>query len=113
MKKFCFTTDLVNNEKLIEEYKYHHRNLWPGLAEHTLKSGIHSLELYNTGDRLVMIIEADDEYDPEKEPEISAELKEKNQEWQKLMSKFQKPLPQANGDVWAQMKKIFDLKDFI
>ena len=114
MKILCFTTHLVNDEKLIEEYKYHHRNLWPGLAEHTVRSGINSLELYNTGNRLVMIYEVDDNFDPAKEAEIPDELKLKNREWQKLMSKFQKPLPQAKpGEVWVEMEEIFDLKDFM
>ncbi len=112
MRKLCFITDLIHDEKLIEEYKEHHRNFWPELAEHTKKSGIKSLELYNVADRLVMFWEVDDDFDPTKEAEIPEDLKQLNQEWQNLMAKFQKPLPQAKpGDVWVEMEKIFDLKD--
>ena len=63
MKRYCFALDLIDDEKLIEEYKEHHRNFWPELREHTEQSGIKVLELYNTGNRLFMLFETDDDFD--------------------------------------------------
>lgn len=108
----CFITDLIHDEKLIEEYKEHHRNFWPELAEHKKKSGIKSLVLHNLVDRLVMFWVVEDDFDPTKEVKIPEDLKQLNQKWQNIMAKFQKHLPQANPEeVWVEMEKIFDLKD--
>ncbi len=44
-------------------------------------------------------------------PEITQSIKGKVQEWEELMWKFQKPLPQAKrGEKWLRMERIFKLE---
>jgi L-rhamnose mutarotase len=57
-----------------------------------------------------MIIEAGDHFSFEEKGKMDAE-NPKVQEWETLMWKFQKALPQAkSGEKWILMNKIFELK---
>ena len=110
MQKHCLTLDLKNDPDLIAEYIRFHENVWPEIQKSIKDSGIKNLEIYNIGDRLFMIIEADDAFSFEKKSKLDAE-NPKVQEWEKLMWTFQKPLPQAKpGEKWILMNKIFELK---
>lgn len=111
MKRYCFTLDLVDDAGLIEEYKYHHRNFWPELREHTKNSGIRNLELYNIGNRLFMLWETEDNFRlEEKNADIDSRIAKLSSEWEELMSKYQVPLSMAEpGDKWVLMEKIFEL----
>ena len=110
MQKHCLTLDLKNDPDLIAEYIRFHENVWPEIQKSIQDSGIKNLEIYNIGDRLFMIIEADDAFSFEKKSKLDAE-NPKVQEWEKLMWTFQKALPQAKpGEKWILMNKIFELK---
>ena len=110
MQKHCLTLDLKNDPDLIAEYIRFHENVWPEIQKSIKDSGIKNLEIYNIGDRLFMIIEADDTFSFEKKSKLDAE-NPKVQEWEKLMWTFQKALPQAKpGEKWILMNKIFELK---
>ena len=110
MQKHCLTLDLKNDPDLIAEYIRFHENVWPEIQKSIKDSGIKNLEIYNIGDRLFMIIEADDAFSFEKKSKLDAE-NPKVQEWEKLMWTFQKALPQAKpGEKWILMNKIFELK---
>lgn len=74
-------------------------------AEH----GIHNMEIYRTGNRLILMMETDDSFSFERKIEMDAS-NPKVQEWENLMSKFQKPLSWAKaGEKWVMMDKIFSL----
>jgi len=111
MKRYCFAIDLIDDAILIEEYKEYHRNFWPELREHTRNSGIKFLELYNVSNRLFMIWETEDDFDPEKSDENAESwITNRSCEWEKLMSKYQIPLPVAKpNEKWVLMSKIFEL----
>ena len=110
MQKHCLTLDLKNDPDLIAEYIRFHENVWPEIQKSIKDSGIKNLEIYNIGDRLFMIIEADDTFSFEEKSKLDAENL-KVQEWEKLMWTFQKALPQAKpGEKWILMNKIFELK---
>lgn len=110
-RRHCFSCDLKDNPKLIEEYKAYHKkaNVWPEITESIKAAGIVGMEIYLTGNRLFMIMEVDDTYSPVKKSNLDAD-NPKVQEWEKLMWKYQQRLPWANdGEKWVEMEKIFEL----
>ncbi|WP_310283345.1 L-rhamnose mutarotase [Flavobacterium piscis] len=110
MQKHCLTLDLKDDPNLIDEYIRFHENVWPEITQSIKEAGIINLEIYNVGDRLFMIIEADSDFSFEKKSKLD-EQNPKVQEWETLMWKFQKALPGAKpGEKWILMDKIFELK---
>jgi L-rhamnose mutarotase len=108
-QKFCLALDLKDDQKLIEEYKELHQNVWPEIKKSIKDSGITVLDIYCSGNRLFMIIEADADFTFEKKSEMDSN-NEKVQEWETLMWKFQQALPWAKpGEKWVLMEKIFQL----
>ncbi|MBK0368303.1 L-rhamnose mutarotase [Flavobacterium agrisoli] len=109
MKKYCLALDLHDDPTLIAEYITHHQNVWPEIRKSIEAAGIKNLEIYNIGNRLIMIIEAEAHFTFEEKAKLDAE-NPKVQEWEALMWKFQKALPQAkSGEKWIVMEKIFQL----
>ena len=110
MKKYCLALDLINDSKLIEEYKTFHQNVWPEIMDSIKESGIVNLEIYNIQDRLLMIIEANESFSFEAKSKLDA-ANPKVQEWEALMWKFQQALPGSKpGEKWLLMDKIFRLE---
>ena len=109
MKRYCLALDLKDDPKLIEEYENYHKNVWPEIIKSIKDSGIEFLDIYRTGTRMFMIIEADKEFSFEKKGAMDAN-NPKVQEWEQLMWKFQQALPWARpGEKWILMDKIFEL----
>ncbi|MBF4515227.1 L-rhamnose mutarotase [Flavobacterium sp. ANB] len=109
-QKFCLALDLKDDPALIAEYKLTHQNVWPEIIESIKNTGITVLDIYCTGNRLFMIIEADAAFSFEKKSASDAQ-NPKVQEWENLMWKFQQALPWAKaGQKWILMDKIFELK---
>ena len=111
MKRYCLALDLVDDAALIEEYEHWHKseNAWPEIKQSITGSGITNMEIYRTGNRLFMIMETDDTFSFENKASMDA-ANDKVQEWEKLMWKFQNPLPWAKeGEKWILMDKIFAL----
>lgn len=110
MKRYCLALDLIDNAEQIREYEEWHRDLWPDIKRSIKDSGITEMEIYRTGNRLFMIIEADDSFSFERKSVMDAS-NPKVQEWEALMWKFQLPLPWApEGEKWINVNKIFQLK---
>ncbi|NNE77351.1 MAG: L-rhamnose mutarotase [Pricia sp.] len=110
-KRFCFSCDLKDNPELIAEYKrYQSRNkIWPEITKSIKDAGIIDMQIYLTGNRMFMIMEVDDSFNPEKKAENDAK-NPKVQEWEQLMWKYQQALPWAKeGEKWVEMEKIFQL----
>lgn len=109
MKRFCLALDLNDDPALIEEYKQHHRAVWPEINQSNLSAGIQQMEIYLLGNRLFMIMETDDNFSFEAKGAADA-ANPVVQRWEELMWKFQKPLPLARpGEKWMLMDKIFSL----
>lgn len=109
MKKYCLALDLQEDPKLIAEYEEHHKNVWPEIIASIKNSGIEILEIYRTGNRMFMIIEANDEFSFDKKTKMDS-ADPKVWEWETLMWKFQKALPWAKpAEKWIVMEKIFSL----
>jgi len=109
MVRYCLALDLKNDAKLIEEYEAYHKNVWPEIIASIKNSGIEILDIYRTGNRMFMIIEADNDFSFEQKAAMDA-ADPKVQEWEELMWKFQQALPWAKpGEKWILMDKIFEL----
>ena len=108
-KKFCLALDLKDDPQLIAEYKTYHQEIWPEIIKSIKDSGITVLDICCTGNRLFMIIEADENFTFEKKSAMDNE-NQKVQEWEELMWKFQQAIPWAKpGEKWVLMEKIFEL----
>ncbi|MCF6407270.1 L-rhamnose mutarotase [Chitinophaga filiformis] len=111
MKRYCLALDLKDDPQLIAEYEYWHRaeNGWPEVKRSILDAGITEMQIYRTGNRLMMIMETNDEFNASAKMAADA-ANPKVQEWEQLMWKFQQPLPWAKeGQKWVIMEQIFQL----
>ena len=108
-QKYCLALDLIDDAQLMSEYKAYHQAVWPEIIQSIKESGITVLEIYNVGNRMFMIIEADEHFSFDKKSAADAN-NPKVQEWEDLMWKFQQALPNAKpGEKWMLMEKIFEL----
>jgi L-rhamnose mutarotase len=110
MKRHCLTLDLRDDPKLIAEYKKYHEKIWPEITVSLRQSGIESAEIYLLGTRMCMILEVNDRFSFEAKARADQQ-NPKVCEWEELMWKFQKALPQAKaGEKWLLMERIFELE---
>lgn len=72
-------------------------------------SGITDMDIYRVANRLIMLMETEDDFTFERKEEIdSSNLRV--QEWEQLMWKYQQALPKARkGEKWILMDRIFKL----
>lgn len=111
-KKHCFTCDLKDDSELIAEYKAYHTagKTWPEITKSIKDAGILDMEIYLTGNRMFMIMEVDDTFDPIKKSEMD-KSNPKVQAWENLMWKYQQALPWAkDGEKWIAMERVFKLE---
>jgi len=109
-RRYCLTLDLKDDPALIAEYKRYHQKIWPEITKSIRDSGIENMEIYLHGTRMFMIMEVGANFAFEKKAELDRS-NPKVQEWEQLMWKFQRPLPQAKpGEKWLLMEKIFELE---
>ena len=110
-RRFCLTLDLKNDPKLIAEYKKYHKKIWPEITDSIKESGIEDMEIYLLGTRMFMIMQVSDWFTFAKKAKAD-QANPRVQEWEQLMWKFQKALPQAkDGEKWLMMERIFKLED--
>jgi L-rhamnose mutarotase len=110
VQKYCLALDLKEDSKLIAEYKSYHQSVWPEIITSIKDSGIEILDIYCVGNRMCMIIEANERFSFESKSKMDA-VNPKVQQWEELMWKFQQTLPFAKyGEKWMLMEKIFELK---
>ncbi|HKU20757.1 MAG TPA: L-rhamnose mutarotase [Terriglobales bacterium] len=110
MRRYCLTLDLKDDPALIAEYKRYHQKIWPEITQDIKDAGVENLEIYLLGTRLFMILEAGPKFSFEHKIKLDRANK-KVREWEELMWKFQRPLPQAKpGEKWLLMERIFQLE---
>jgi L-rhamnose mutarotase len=109
MKRFCLALDLKDDHALIKKYEEYHKDVWPEIIKSIKEAGIEVLDIYRTGNRMFMIIEANENFSFEKKAAMDA-ANPKVQEWEKLMWSFQQALPWAKpGEKWVLMERIYSL----
>ena len=109
LKKYCFALDLKDDTEKINAYIAHHKKVWPEILNSIREAGIENAEIYHTGTRLFLTIEANAQFSLEKKAKSDAE-NPKVQQWELLMWEYQQALPGTpSGTKWVLMDKIFDL----
>jgi L-rhamnose mutarotase len=109
-KRYCLTLDLKDDPALIAEYRRHHAKIWPEISRSIRDSGIADMEIYLLGTRMFMIMEVDERFSFDAKTKADRN-NPKVRDWEELMWKFQKPLPQAEpGEKWLLMERIFKLE---
>jgi L-rhamnose mutarotase len=110
-RRLCFALDLVKDAALIQEYCRKHEPgcVWPAVIDYIRAQGVESMEIWQRGDRLFMILEAADDY-PRRDS--SQPTQQENDRWEMLMATFQRVLPDAApGEKWSPLRRIFLLAD--
>jgi L-rhamnose mutarotase len=108
-RRYALALDLKDDPELIERYEWYHspEGIWPEVLANIRESGIELMEIYRTGNRLLMILEVDANFSFEAKDRHDA-ANPKVQEWEALMDQFQARLPWARpGEKWVLMEKIF------
>jgi L-rhamnose mutarotase len=109
-RRYCLALDLKNDPNLIAEYKRHHGSVWPEITKSIRDSGIEDMEIYLLGTRLFMVMEVGEHFSFEAKGKADLD-NPKVQQWEALMWKFQKSLPEAKpGEKWMLMEKVFKLE---
>jgi L-rhamnose mutarotase len=109
-KRYCLALDLKDDPKLIAEYRRYHEKIWPEITQSLREAGIEDMEIYLFGTRMLMIMEVNESFSFSDKAKADA-ANPKVREWEELMWKFQKPLPNAKpGEKWMLMERIFKLE---
>ena len=108
-KRICLTLDLKDDPELIAEYKKYHspENYWKEIGEGIKKAGVPVMEIYLVDNRMFMICEVFVETDFDEAWNSMGKF-EHQDEWGKLMSKFQQALP-GHKMEWVKMEKVYEI----
>jgi L-rhamnose mutarotase len=111
MQRWCLALDLKDDPALIAEYCQFHERIWPEVAASIRGAGIIGMEIWRTGNRLTMVMETNEQFDPAAKARADA-ANPRVAAWERVMSEFQQPLPWAPADQkWVPMERIFHLAD--
>ena len=113
MPRLYFALDLKDDPALIAEYELWHTPgyIWPEIVASIREAGVRDLEIFRTGNRLVLVMEVPEGFDGEAKAAADA-ANPRVQEWEVLMDAFQQRLPWAKpGQKWLPMDRIFSLGD--
>jgi L-rhamnose mutarotase len=109
MKRFCLALDLKDDAEAIAQYEAYHQSVWPEIIESIKSSGIENMTIYRVQNRLIMLIEAHDDFSFEQKAVRDAQ-NPKVQEWERLMDTFQQRIPGTpDGAKWVLAEPIFNL----
>ena len=105
MTREVFLLDL-SDLALAGEYEAWHRpgNVPAEVLADIGAAGVTAMEIYRSGDRLVMITETGTN-----RPAGERALSQESCDWERTMDRFQRPLPWSNGIKWHPADQIFDL----
>jgi L-rhamnose mutarotase len=113
MPRLYYALDLKDDPALIAEYEHWHRPeiVWPEIVASFRGMGVRDLELFRAGNRLVLVMDVEEDYSAERKAASDA-ANPRVQEWEALMWRFQQALPFAQpGEKWVPMRQIFSLQD--
>ena len=105
--------DLKDDPELIAQYEACHAPgaVPPKVVKSIRDAGIGSMEIFRLGDRLVMLVEVAEGYDPEAKAAADA-TDPAVVEWEARMDAFQQRLPwAADGEKWLPATRIFSLEE--
>lgn len=109
LQRYVQALDLQDDEQLMAEYRRLHQRIWPEIASHLRQNGIVGMDIYQLGNRLVMVMETDDRFSAERLAAAS-QLNPKVVEWEALMWRYQIATPWTPpGEKWVAMEPVFSL----
>jgi L-rhamnose mutarotase len=113
VQRHVLLLDLVDEADAIARYEaWHAAKAVPAEIVTSIRAaGITAMEIYRTGNRLVMLMETDDSFDPARKaaddaanPAVVA--------WETRMNQVQRPLPWADPSAkWTVAPRIFALSE--
>ena len=110
-KRYVQTLDLRDDPDMIKEYrKWHSKEFhWKEIRAGIKAVGILEMEIYILGTRLVMIVDAPDDFDWKAAMDKLATMP-RQVEWEAFVAKLQGCNPDARSDEkWQMMEKMFYL----
>jgi L-rhamnose mutarotase len=105
--------DLVDEPEAIARYEaWHAAGQVPrAIGDSIRRAGVSAMEIYRTGNRLVMVMETAVCFDPVGKAEADT-ADAAVQAWETMMGQVQRPLPWArDGAKWTGAECIFSLAD--
>lgn len=111
MSRRVLILDLKDDPELIASYDAHHR---PGAVPKAVlrsirEAGIEEMEIYRSGNRIVMVMDTIEEFDPDAKAAADAANPDVIG-WEARMDRFQQPVPWAPpGTKWLEAGRIFAL----
>jgi L-rhamnose mutarotase len=113
MPRLYYALDLRDDAAAIAEYEHWHQPdvVWPEIVASIRAAGIEDMEIFRTGNRLVMVMQVPDGYDAAAKSAADA-ADARVQAWEQLMDRYQQRLPWAKpGEKWVPMRAIFSLRE--
>ena len=110
-KRYVQTLELRDNPDIIEEYrKWHSEEYhWKEIRDGIKAVGILEMEIYILGTRLVMIVDAPDDFDWQTAMDKLATLP-RQAEWEAFVARLQGCRADARSDEkWQMMERMFYL----
>ena len=110
-KRYVQTLDLRDDPDMIKEYlKWHSKEFhWKEIRDGIKAVGILEMEIYILGTRLVMIVDAPDDFDWQTAMDKLATMP-RQAEWEAFVAKLQGCRADARSDEkWQMMEKMFYL----
>ena len=111
-RQLYFALDLHDDPALIDQYQRWHRpgTIWPEIVASMAQSGIIDIEVFRTGNRLLLVMHVTEHFSAAGKTAADA-ANPRVQSWEALMWTLQKPLPWAKpGEKWVPMHRIFSFK---
>ncbi|WP_266158148.1 L-rhamnose mutarotase [Dyella silvatica] len=115
MPRRYFALDLKDDAASIAEYERWHsaERIWPEIVASIRAAGILDMEIFRSGNRLVLVVDVAADFDEQAKRAADA-ADPRVQAWENLMDTFQQPLPWAEaGQKWVPMTRLFSLADCI
>lgn len=111
VKRYCQIIEIEDDEKLIDGYIKCHsaEESWKEVRDGIKAVGILEMELYIYGNKVIMIVEAPEDFDWDEAMNKLSTL-ERQAEWEEYVSRFQGCSSDAtSAQKWNLMKRIFHL----
>ncbi|MBN2416081.1 L-rhamnose mutarotase [bacterium] len=112
-KRYCKTLELEPDPEKIAGYKRLHArgNTWPEITAGMKAVGIVDMEIYIAGTTLFMIMDTIADFNHDEAMSRLAGM-ERQSEWEKTVSVFQKTSPDASAkDKWRLLERIYKLDE--
>jgi L-rhamnose mutarotase len=109
VRSYGLTLLLRDDPAAIDEYRACHQRVWPEVVARVREIGIAQMKIFLLDRRLFMYIDADDQFEPERDfPRLSEDPV--SAKWEAQMASLQERAPEArSSEWWAEMEQVFDL----